>query len=308
MKIEVRKFSLLVMVLAVAAQGGGDLWADTDGRSQSQLLRLPYDSSATGQKRESLLYLPVGYHTEPGRKWPVILFLHGGGERGDGLADLDKVLAHGPLSEAWVQGRDLPFVILAPQLPRFGREARPSNQEPPMRNETGPPPSRRRARRSQQAMARAPSGESPDWEGNGPPQGWWMVEKDLLGLVDSVLSDYRTDPSRVYLTGLSYGGFGSWHMAMTFPDRWAAVAPMCGAGDSSLVDRLVDAEMPVWVFQGGRDTLVRPEWVLRTVKALEKAGHSDVRFTVHEDLGHNVWTRVYEGWDLYAWFLSHRRP
>lgn len=303
----VGRFAFEIVLLVLVAGGGARLGAAPDGRSQSQLLRLPYDSSATGQKRDCFLYLPVGYHTEQGRRWPVILFLHGGGERGDGLADLERVLEHGPLSEAWGQGRDLPFVILTPQLPLFGRELRNPDREPPKKNETGPPPPRRRGRRPQQAMARTTSGELPDWDENGPPQGWWMVEKDLLNLVDSVLRDYRTDAARVYLTGLSYGGFGSWHMAMAFPDRWAAIAPIAGAGDLSLVHRLVEAEMPVWVFQGGRDTLVRPERVLETVKALEEAGHPNVRFTVHEDLGHNAWTRVYEGWDLYGWFLSHRR-
>ena len=280
--------------------------AGIDGRSSSQLQRKTYASTATGKERGYLLYLPTGYHTQPAKKWPLILFLHGGGERGDGLADLDKVLVHGPLSEAWIQGRDLPFIILSPQLPVFDRPLRNPNVEPPTRTEAGPPPPRRYGRRPQQPMAREASGETPSWERNGPPEGWWKLEKDLLNIVDATLHDYRADAARIYLTGLSYGGFGTWHMAAAYPHRWAAIAPMCGAGDQKLMPRLADVKMPVWVFQGGRDTLVRPEWVLGTVKALEAAGHPNVRFTVHEDLPHNVWTRVYEGWDLYNWFLSHR--
>ena len=97
------------------------------------------------------------------------------------------------------------------------------------------------------------------------------------------------------MTGLSFGGAGTWHLAMADPRRWAAIAPICGPGDPSRVDQIANAKTPVWVFQGGRDTVVRPERVLETVTALEAAGHPEVLFTVHEDLGHNVWTRVYEG-------------
>ncbi len=298
--------TIALMILTLAA-GQKLAAADVDGRSQAQLLRRSYMSTATEKQREYFLYLPAGYHTETGKRWPVILFLHGGGERGDGLGDLDKVLMHGPMTEAWIQGRDLPFIIITPQMPRFNRPVRGEDVVPPERSENGPPPPRPYGRRPEQPMARETSGEAARWGEQGPPEGWWMVEEDLLSMVDSVRADFRGDPARVYLTGLSYGGFGSWHMAAAHPSRWAAVAPICGAGDPNSVGSLVEAKMPIWVFQGGRDTVVRPERVLETVKALEAAGHPDVRFTVHEDLGHNVWTRVYEGWDLYNWFLSHRR-
>lgn len=304
-----RKTLHLVLYAAIfLVTGTWHAWGATsvDGRSQAQLLRKSFDSTATGKQREYFLYLPAGYYTEAAKKWPVILFLHGGGERGNGLEDLDKVLVHGPIAEAWTQGRDLPFIILSPQMPLFGRELRNPDGAPPKRVVDGPPPARRYGRRPQEPMARKASGQSPRWDENGPPEGWWKVEKDLLNMVDSTVREYRADSERVYLTGLSYGGFGTWHMGMSYPHRWAAIAPICGAGNVKQVGRLVEAKTPVWVFQGGRDTVVRPEWVLSTVKALEAAGHSAVRLTVHEDLGHNVWTRVYEGWDLYNWFLSHR--
>ena len=157
-------------------------------------------------------------------------------------------------------------------------------------------------------MRREEPGEQPRWAPQaGPPEGWEMIEDDLLGMVDATVEDFRGDADRVYLTGLSYGGFGSWHMASKFTDRWAAVAPICGSGDNSKVEAIAEAELPTWVFQGGRDPVVKTEWVIETARALEAAGHPEVRLTVHEDLGHNVWTRVYEGWDLYQWFLSKRR-
>ena len=90
-----------------------------DREGEPQLLRVPYHSKATNESREFLVYLPIGYQTEPSRLWPVILYLHGGGERGDGRGELDYVLLNGPLREAWICHRDLPFVMIAPQLPVF---------------------------------------------------------------------------------------------------------------------------------------------------------------------------------------------
>ena len=126
-------------------------------------------------------------------------------------------------------------------------------------------------------------------------------------MVDEAITDYQGDATRIYLTGLSYGGFGTWHMASAHPDRWAAIAPICGGGNPQQAQAIAREQTPVWIFQGGRDTTVKPKYVLQMAQALEKAGHSAVRFTVHEDLPHNVWTRVYEGSDIYDWLLKHRR-
>ena len=91
-------------------------------RSEAQLLRIPYISTATDDSREFLVYLPIGYDTEKDKRWPVILSLHGGGARGDGTEDLDHVMRNGPLFEAWTRHRDLPFVMIGPQLPVLGME------------------------------------------------------------------------------------------------------------------------------------------------------------------------------------------
>ena len=301
---------LAVTVLSVAAGLGVPsvvFAGEAGGRSQSQLLRKGYESQVTGQRREYLVYIPVGYHTEPAKRWPVILFLHGGGERGNAIDDLDRVLTHGPLHEAWIQGRDLPFIMISPQMPRFDRPLRNTGSALPARNPSGPPPPRNRGRRPAQPMARTTDPEVPGFGTGGASESWSKMQDEVLAMVDSTLHEYRADADRVYLTGLSFGGAGTWHLAMAVPERWAAIAPICGPGDPALTPSLVQANVPVWVFQGGRDTVVRPERVLETVTALEAAGHPDVRFTVHEDLGHNVWTRVYEGWDLYHWFLAQRR-
>lgn len=303
----VNRRSVVFSGAAVAA--GTALGASPEGgRSSAQLLRRPYMPSDGTGEREYYLYVPIGFHTEAGRRWPVMLFLHGNGERGDGRADLKYTMQHGPLMEAWIQGRDLPFLIIQPQLPWYSRR-RPERErpEPPERNENGPPPPRSHGRRSEEEMIRKETGEKPRWGDEGLPDGWPLMEKDLLSMVDSTIADYRGDPDRVYVTGLSYGGFGTWHMAAAYSGRWAAAAPICGAGSAGQAKRIAEARLPVWIFQGGRDPVVKAEHVLESARNLEAAGHPEVRMTVHEDLGHNVWVRVYEGWDLYNWFLQIRR-
>ena len=244
------------------------------GASRAQLLRRPYQPGDGGEKRDYYVYLPSGFHSEPGRLWPVMLFLHGNGERGDGRDDLKYTLIHGPLREAWIQGRDLPFVIIQPQLPWFNRP-RPNGPraEAPVRSSDGPPPARRYGRRPEEVMVRDEPGEQPTWDGPKPPEGWELVEHDLLQMVDATVNDFRGDPDRVCLTGLSYGGFGSWHLAAKHPRRWAAVAPLCGAADNTTVQSVADAELPIWVFQGGRDPVVKSEWVIESARTLEAAGH-----------------------------------
>jgi predicted peptidase len=271
------------------------LAAQVDGRTKAQLLRRPYTSTATQtseKDREYFVYLPQGYDSEKGKRWPVILFLHGGGERGNGKGDLEMTLKHGPIMEAWVKGRDLPFIMIGPQLYTGQRGANAAPRTRPA---------------GASLISRSISGEKPRNPAEGPPRGWWTVEADLLPMVDATLKEFRGDPDRVYITGLSYGGYGAWFMAGVHAERWAAAAPICGVADPKVIPMIAEAKLPIWIIQGGKDTLVRPEWVTQSAIDLEKAGHPDVRFTVHEDMNHNVWTRAYEGWDLYYWMLSHRR-
>jgi len=284
-------------------------------RSESQLLRIPFHSEATDDDREFLVYLPIGYEDDRDRRWPVILFLHGGGERGNGRDELDYAMRHGPLAEAWLYHRDLPFIIIAPQLPVFAMHEQVqlrSGVPKPERLPEGPL-SRDLASRPGQPMARAVDlspaefGVTAAWGDDGAPGGWHLYGDDLIQILDTVLGAYRTDPDRVYLTGLSYGGYGTWFMAAAYPDRWAAAAPICGDGNSQQVAGISEKQLPMWIFHGGRDIRVKPRWSYDMANALESAGHKSVRLTIHEDLGHDSWTRVYSGWDIYAWFLGYRR-
>ncbi len=194
-----------------------------------------------------LLYLPTGYG-EGDADWPLLLFLHGAGERGD---NLDLVKLHGP-PKLIAQGRDLPFIVVSSQ-------------------------------------------EHAD--------SWWNPY-DLDALLDDVVAHYRVDEDRVYVTGLSMGGFGTWGLLALNSDRFAAAAPICGGGTPRLACQA--GRLPVWVFHGADDEVVPLRRSEEMVEALEACG-GDVRFTIYPGVGHDSWTRTYDNPELYDWLLAHRR-
>ncbi|WP_231745344.1 MULTISPECIES: alpha/beta fold hydrolase [Microbulbifer] len=278
-----------------------------DGVGEARLLRLPYTSRVDGSSREYFVYLPRGYGEQPEKTWPVLMHLHGNGERGNGGDDLDYTLIHGPLYEAWIQKRDLPFIILVPQLHMFGMDkkvsyiANRSRDSIPDRLAAGVPERKYIQPRGRMSIGQPVSGwdEIPE----GLPWGWEKVEADLIAMLDHVSERYRVDDHRIYLTGLSYGGFGSWYMASRHPEKFAAVAPVVGWGHPNLMAPIAQNKVPVWVFAGGRDRTVEKSYFYAGVNRLEEMG-GEVRFTVHEDMSHDVWRRVYEGQDLYQWLLQ----
>jgi predicted peptidase len=197
-------------------------------------------------KLDYLLFLPTGYE-KGDQKWPLILFLHGSGERGE---DLSQVKVHGP-PKIVESKADFPFVVVSPQVRRRG------------------------------------------WNPNA-----------LKALLDEVLADYRVDRDRVYLTGLSMGGYGTWSLAADYPDYFAAIIPICGGGDPKDAQRLKD--LPIWVFHGAKDDAVPLSRSEEMVKALKEAG-ADVKFTIYPEAGHDSWTEAYNNPELYQWLLSHKR-
>ena len=279
--------------------------------SEDELRRESFISTETKAEKDFFLYLPEGYHSAPEKAWPVILFLHGNGERGDSKEDLGFVLMHGPLYETWVQKRALPFIIISPQLPMFGMDtlgiAYLQNRKLsdfPDRLAQGTP-ARIPASASDQKM-RGAEDISLD-ELAIPPLGWEQVEEDLLTIVTKVLKDYRADPERLYLTGLSYGGFGTWYMASKHPHMFAAASPVVGWGHPDLMEPIANQNIPIWAISGGRDNVVEKKYFLAGVNRLEELGHTNLRYTIHEDMGHDTWKRVYAGDDLYQWFLEYHR-
>ncbi len=207
-------------------------------------------------KLDYQLYLPEGYQ-KTGVAWPLMLFLHGAGERG---TNVEKVTVHGP-PKLVKAGTKLPFIIVSPQCPT---------------DET------------------------------------WRDE-DLLSLLDTIIAKYNVDTNRVYLTGLSMGGYGSWSLGSKFPERFAAIAPICGGGDNIRV-LLASKEkkaslksLGVWAFHGAKDNVVPLEESQRMTNAFQRAGCAEVKLTVYPQDGHDSWTRAYTEPEIWDWFLAHKR-
>lgn len=161
------------------------------------------------------------------------------------------------------------------------------------------------------------------------PQSTWADHEELaMACLAAASREFRLDPSRVYLTGLSQGGAGAWSIGSDHPGVFAAIAPVCGfavgaeaatggparfgddAACAAIASRLAKARTPVWAFHGEKDDAVPVAQTRRLMAALEKAGWSskeDVRATYDPQAGHNCWDRAYRDEGLAAWFLEHRR-
>jgi predicted peptidase len=122
--------------------------------------------------------------------------------------------------------------------------------------------------------------------------------------LDAALQGVRADTHRIYLTGLSMGGFATWDWAGRHPERFAAIAPICGGGNMWSTRQL--GKTPIWAFHGGADSVVPVEWGQAMADGARKAG-ADVKWTVYPGVDHDSWTRTYANPELYAWFLKHRR-
>ena len=134
-----------------------------------------------------------------------------------------------------------------------------------------------------------------------PPNVYWSpgIVKSVLDSVESML---RIDQDRVYLTGFSMGGYGTWQTAAAFPRTFAAIAPICGMSDLPEVPRL--AGIPVWAFHGAQDANVPVTESRKMIATLRKSG-ADARLTIYPDLAHDCWTMTYRDSRLYLWFLDH---
>ncbi len=135
-----------------------------------------------------------------------------------------------------------------------------------------------------------------------PGRGWDPAV--LNALVDSVIKEYHVDKDRVYLTGLSMGGFGTWTLAAAHPEKFAALAPICGGGNPADAGKL--AKLPIWVFHGAKDTTVPPKRSEEMVEALKAAGGSP-KFTLYPEAGHDSWTVTYDNPEFYKWLLAQKR-
>ena len=191
-----------------------------------------------------LLYLPKDY-SENNESYPLVLFLHGAGERGN---DLEKVKVHG-LPRLINEGKEFPFIVVSPQCPE---------------------------------------------------EVFWSTDV-LSALLDEIEANYRVDKNRIYVTGLSMGGNGTWSLALAEPNRFAAIAPVCGWSVPSVACTI--KHLPIWVFHGAKDDVVPISASEIMVERL-KACDGNVNFTVYPEANHDSWTETYNNDELYKWFLE----
>jgi predicted peptidase len=205
-----------------------------------------------------LAYLPKDYDPKSGHRWPLMLFLHGAGERG---TNVQNVAIHGPLKLV-KKGKNFPFIIVAPLCPADGN---------------------------------------------------WSNEP-LLKLLDHVTGEFAVDTNRIYLTGLSMGGYGTWNLGLAHHEKFAALAPVCGGG--SMIDLILPGygkpvnplrNLPVWAFHGAKDDVVPPAESESMIAAMKKIGAKDVKLTIYPNANHDAWTETYENPELYEWLLEHSR-
>jgi predicted peptidase len=134
----------------------------------------------------------------------------------------------------------------------------------------------------------------------------WQADSDdgkrALAILDEVAKEYKVDPKRIYLTGLSMGGYGTWSMATAHPERWAAIAPICGAGDPKSAEKLKD--IPCWCFHGDEDKAVPVQRSRDMIEALRAVGAHPTYFEF-PGVGHNSWDDAYGIKSLYTWMLAH---
>jgi len=205
----------------------------------------------------------------PGQQYPLVLYLHGAGERGDDnrqqLRYLPEWMAAAPYRQTY------PCYLIAPQC-------RPDRLwvETPRALDRGAP--------------------------RQPPGPQMQV---VINILEQVLAEFPVDRARLYLTGLSMGGFGSWDLGTRLAERWAAVAPICGGGDELYADRL--AGVPVWAWHGDADDVVPVARSRRMIDAIRAAG-GEPRYSELAGVGHDSWTPAYTSTDgLMPWMFAQRK-
>jgi predicted peptidase len=135
------------------------------------------------------------------------------------------------------------------------------------------------------------------------PTNTWQPEI-LNAFIDDLLATYRVDTDRIYMTGISMGGAGTWNYATAYPDRLAAIAPICGAGFDKLAPKV--AKLPIWAFHGALDDRVPIAKMAEMIKAVQDAG-GNPKFTIYPTAKHDSWSKTYENKELYEWLLEQKR-
>ncbi len=194
-------------------------------------------------------YLPKNF--DENKKYPLVFFLHGAGECGE---DLDVAMRHGYMKYVREDGKDYPFIFIAPQCPHG--------------------------------------------------KYWGCYTESLLAFLDYICNTLPIDKERIYLTGLSMGGTGSWMLAMADPARFAAVAPICGTGIYWNGGALKNT--PVFVYHGDCDDIVPVNESINMVKAVNKNG-GNAQIEICYGIGHSAWEQAYGEDRLLNWMLAQKK-
>ncbi len=224
-------------------------------------------TDAAGTKLLYRLLKPKDY--DPKRRYPVVVFLHGAGERGN---DNFAQLKHGMADFASDAVREkYPAFVIAPQCPVNQRWV------------------------------------EVDWgaEKHDMPEKPASPMRLTLGALEQLGKEFSFDPDRLYITGLSMGGYGAWDALQRHPGMFAAAIPICGGGDPKYAVKF--AKVPVWAFHGDKDTAVRPERSREMIAALKAAGGAP-KYTEYENTGHDSWSATYRNPEVYAWLFAQQRP
>lgn len=224
-----------LMVVPVGATGD-------DKELSGKLLEKRFEKGAV--QYDYLLLLPAD-HGKSDKPAPLLLFLHGKGQK---LAGLKRY----GVTKQLERKADNPFILVAP--------------------------------------------ENPD--------KFWKAAS-LNALLDEIVAKYQVDRDRVYVTGLSMGGFGTWSLLAAAPERFAAAIPICGGGNPGIAGKIKD--LPIWVFHGAKDDVVKASYSERMVQALKDAGAEKVKFTLYPDAKHDAWTATYNNPEVWDWLLKQKR-
>ena len=204
---------------------------------------------------------------KPGQKYPLVIFLHGAGERGN---DNNVQLVHGVKEFANAQAREkFPCFLIAPQCPTGKRWVEVDWSA------------------KQHDMPPKPS----------EPLNW------LLALLEQMKKEKPIDTDRIYVTGLSMGGYGTWDLLSRHAEMFAAAVPVCGGGDEAKAS--VMKGVPIWVFHGAKDTAVIPERSRNMVAAVKKA-EGNIKYTEYPEVGHDSWNKAYADPELLPWMFGQK--
>jgi predicted peptidase len=221
---------------------------------------------AGDQKLPYRLLKPEAY--DPQKKYPLVVFLHGAGERGDdNKLQLKHVL---PIFATKESREKYPCFVLAPQCP------------------------------AEQKWSEVDWGAKSSEQPKQPSAPMTLTLKAIAALE----KEFSIDPARLYIIGLSMGGYGTWDVIVRHPEMFAAAVPICGGGDETKADAI--AKLPIWVFHGAKDPAVSVERSRNMVAALKKAGGSP-KYTEYPDAGHDSWVPASKDPDLLPWLFSQKR-